>query len=446
MDLNNLDFHGLNMLHEGFMEFLDSKVKAVSAAQKEGNELIVLQLEEECRAIESNLYKISAILESKRKVEIPKFSEAEIYLHAGQFDKYIWIEVYPLSEAYHRFGQYINGTPIYTKVDRDRLEQQIKQQPISKEDGRVRIDAYVEQEDLKRELHDRGILASDIFEIRAFAHEPNQKTYNQKGVKEIPNKLVIPIQFNNMDWLTMPLLGYEMMLERGHLLETEMTRYCVMLFINNSNKLTEELKRKYILNETGERWQASARFALGHFLSEAGILEKGSPQLTFYLICLSKRLSERMLKFRTDMGISERQWEAFKLENTDKANMITGSIVHFEPRSLSYCITKKPIYFDLDRYIHVYSRHCNEFFLEGTSTKQQRATRFQYAEQDINHIISQLLKAHAQEIDERLDSNQTFRLSKENPFYYNGNHYVIRINEDGLIQQFHALEDGEEED
>jgi len=446
MDLTTYDLPKLKILLSGYESIIKQKNELLQRAVAESNKEEAGILKTEIGLIDSNIQKIQNAIKINSQTSTLKFSVAEFYYHAGQFDKFIWIELFMFSEAYNKYGKNIYGTAIYTKAERDQLEAEIKISPLSKTDGKIKFDAYIEDELLEKELREVGILASDIYEMNSFTFQANIKSYNKAGIKEIPNKLNVEMQWSLSDDITVPLMSYEMQIEKGHLLPNEWIHYCLLLLMTQSSKLTQELKNKYLFEGSGKKFHPDAIIYMGRTLQGMGLLESDSTMYRTYYHYLGIRYKERKEKFFKDMGINDSQWNKFSESHPDKATMIMGSIVAFEPDSLSFCLTSKPIYFNLDRFIHVYSRHCSEYFMQGRSSKQTSATMFQYTYKDIRHIIHSMITKYAGEIEKAMSDSKEFRVSSDSPFYYNGNHYVIRIAPDGLIRQFHALEEGKEEE
>ncbi|MBL0032859.1 MAG: hypothetical protein IPP27_12055 [Bacteroidetes bacterium] len=146
MDLTTYDLPKLKILLSGYESIIKQKNELLQRAVAESNKEEAGILKTEIGLIDSNIQKIQNAIKINSQTSTPKFSVAEFYYHAGQFDKFIWIELFMFSEAYNKYGKNIYGTAICTKAERDQLEAEIKISPLSKTDGKIKFDAYIEDE------------------------------------------------------------------------------------------------------------------------------------------------------------------------------------------------------------------------------------------------------------------------------------------------------------
>ena len=75
-------------------------------------------------------------------------------------------------------------------------------------------------------------------------------------------------------------------------------------------------------------------------------------------------------------------------------------IYSFEDEVLTLWGWKKHVYWDFERFIHIYMRHYKNFLIHESSKGQ--GTGFQYTRKDIRRIINIALDANKKAIENRL--------------------------------------------
>lgn len=114
--------------------------------------------------------------------------------------------------------------------------------------------------------------------------------------------------------------------------------------------------------------------------------------------------------------------------------LITKHLIDF--RSKRYTHGKFPIWIDLERFVHILLRHVAETNIgEGFKDK----SKFQYVIDNIHLLIETVLKSVDSEIQKHFQysSDKPFKRHGKMSVYYNGDYYVIHIDNTGRLMTFY---------
>ncbi|HIC47314.1 MAG TPA: hypothetical protein EYM37_14290 [Methylophaga aminisulfidivorans] len=127
---------------------------------------------------------------------------------------------------------------------------------------------------------------------------------------------------------------------------------------------------------------------------------------------------------------------SLKDSDSKKLEKIFEAVEGFSPSILMH--GKRQIYWDVDSYIHIALRHLKGYQIGDFKLK----TAFSYKANDLKSLIEKVLQRIESEIEDYLLSEATVDFSRHGKMavYYNGDHYHLRINKDGRIIQFHAVD------
>ena len=159
-----------------------------------------------------------------------QFSVEELYAMYGQYDrKYISIEFHKFSDSAAKFGRNIGGVLTYYKKEREELEDAISKENVPRTNGLVKIDCSKHEklsDEQKKELIENGFVSGDIYEVLA-SNLPVAKSYNQTGIKEIPNTITVNVDPTDFDPNRAYLWLYGQRIKNGDILiEEEIAKFC----------------------------------------------------------------------------------------------------------------------------------------------------------------------------------------------------------------------------
>lgn len=368
-----------------------------------------------------------------------QFSVEELYAMYGQYErKYISIEFHKFSESAAKFGRNIGGVLTYYKKEREALEDAISKENVPRTNGLVRIDCSKNEklsDEQKKELIENGFVSGDIYEVLA-SDFPVAKSYNQTGIKEIPNTITVNVDPTDFDPNRAYLWLYGQRIKNGDILiEDEISKFCgLSLYLKPGSENYDYVKENGF-DENGQRLPKVRFFELEAKLYATDITKK---ELLEFNEFIQARKGERIEAIKKEIKRStNKSLEQFQEEYPDIYAELQKSRVQFETESLEYHEVVTPIYWNYEGFLHIYLRHCDELAIEGHF---ENKTKFQYTQKDIKRILKIAIEDLKPKINEKLKEGKDFRIYGDRSLYFNGNHYSLHILADGRVAAFHPME------
>ena len=425
----------LYLLHdivEGMLKKAEIDIQAMDKSHKEEIE----QMLETIAYYNQELENFETDITEKRKIHF-QFSIEEIYYMYGQYDKFVGIEFHKFSEAAKKFGRNIGGTFVYSKSERRDLQNSLASTVNSRTNALVKIDAssvYKLTDDQAKELVEVGFNIGDIYEILV-TNTPLRNSFTQTSRKEIPNTIEVkfnPKKFNLEEtqiWLSLNKIkdGYT-------LLTHEYTQLYSNLMVLSPENVSQENKEKYLLGLDKLTFTEAAAINIFSTKYSKGIIT--SDESGQFNQLLKQRRIQRFEVVKKELGISKKQLDKFRETYPEKYKELYDVVLTFQAETLSSHKTTHPIYWDFERFIHIYLRHYENFFIE---TSTARGTHFQYSYKDIRRIACMIIEQLRNDIENQLLQGKSYAKHGEEGFYFNGNYYVIRIDSNGKLMQFHPF-------
>lgn len=432
-------------INDGMLYLLNDMVEnQVANAKKELSELPKENTERrefltaQIAAYESQLKNFKEDIE-KQLSEKFQFSVEELYAVYGQYDrKYISIEFHKFSESASKFDRNIAGVLTYYKKEREALEDAISKENVPRTNGLVKIDCSKHEklsDEQKKELIENGFVSGDIYEVLA-SDFPVAKSYNQTGVKEIPNTITVNVDPSDFDPNRAYLWLHGQRIKNGDfLIEEEIEKFCgLSLYLNPGSENYDYIKENGF-DENGQRLPKVRFFELEAKLYATDITKE---ELLEFNEFLQARKVERIEAIKKEIKRStNKRLEQFEEEYPDIYAELQKSRVKFETESLEYHEVVTPIYWDYEGFLHIYLRHCDELAIEGHF---ENKTKFQYTQKDIKRILKIAIEDLKPKINEKLKEGKDFRIYGDRSLYFNGNHYSLHILADGRVAAFHPIE------
>lgn len=389
-----------------------------------------LDAQDQLKQAKKSLQSASEELEKRNDKLI--YSVEDIYKMVGQNDSYCMIEFFSRSQAYEKYGESVHGLVWYKKKDRETLDAAIAQNSYPRTNGIIYLDTGAKEETIKHALKHDGFEAADIKVLYRVGGE-NPKKYNQPGIKDIPHTITIKID-SNFDVIAAQQYVLGNYLKMGYSLPThDLITYYRNLLLFYPHLLKEEEKNQYLMkpDNTGFTEQAD------YLIHDIKVHEKiaSTEEIKHWSDLLMSRSEERMNFIKKHLGISDKVINSMVLNDTKKYVTLLQSTWMFETETLVYLGPKACIYWDFERFIHIFLRH-NPDFLIPITTKGQ-GTQFQYSFKDIFRVAKIVLEQLRDPINANLSAGKPFVI---NGHYYNGNHYQVRVDPDGRLMQFHQLD------
>ncbi len=373
---------------------------------------------------------IKKVLDERRKTV--KWSVEEIYKRAGQTDSSVMFEFYSGSTAYENYGEQVHGRILYHRQERIRLESAISLPSVTNSDGQIFLDSGISELPLREKLKAEGFLASDISNFYILG--TSTKSYAQPGEKVIPNTHTIKIDPRtfSISGAQMQVLGYYIR-EGFNLPDHDLLLYYVNLYLFRPEKLNKSDADKYLFEPDGKTLKQQARDIVIAIKMQESI-SNGSENEA-YKTYLENRRKDRLQVITKQLGIAQKVIDELYSANFTSYLSLIGSTVMFETETLEYLDPIAVIYWNFERFIHIFLRHNPNFFV-AASTKGQ-GTSFQYSQKDITRLIKIVVQQEKEKIIDRLKQGKEYAGIG---IYYNGNHYQLRIAANGLLLQFHPMD------
>ncbi|MAP79445.1 MAG: hypothetical protein CL526_00005 [Aequorivita sp.] len=432
-------------INDGMLYLLNDMVEnQVANAKKELSELPEENTERrefltaQIAAYETQLKSFKEDIE-KQLSEKFQFSVEELYAMYGQYDrKYISIEFHKFSESAAKFGRNIGGVLTYYKKEREELEDAISKENVPRTNGLVKIDCSKHEklsDEQKKELIENGFVSGDIYEVLA-SNLPVAKSYNQTGIKEIPNTITVNVDPTDFDPNRAYLWLYGQRIKNGGILiEEEIAKFCgLSLYLKPGSENYDYVKENGF-DENGQKLPKVRFFELEAKLYATDITKEEILEFNEFL---QARKVERIEAIKKEIKRStNKRLEQFEEEYPDIYAELQKSRVQFETESLEHHEVVTPIYWDYEGFLHIYLRHCDELAIEGHF---ENKTKFQYTQKDIKRILKIAIEDLKPKINEKLKEGKDFRIYGDRSLYFNGNHYSLHILADGRVAAFHPME------
>lgn len=430
MDLSNYDLNGLYLLHMTISEMSNS---TESEMHKEDIHSPKFKELSESLLYYSMLLEVAITEIRKRQNEKLLFSVEDMFRMVGQFDKYVIIYFYRTSESFQNYGEEVHGHIIYGRNSRNSLTEIISQENHPRSDGKILFDTIRIDDEKIKKLKTEGFLASEIFKISTFDHDPNEVNYKKKGIKKIPNTIETTFESGNFDLARMENLQTSCKIRDGYkILDHEMLRYYVNQIIIGEI-VSEDMMTRYIKEQDG-MFKEQALVQMNSHALHYKLLD--ATQKSNFNIILNYREQRRIKLLKKDLGITDKVFEKFMSEHPSEYSNVRMTLRSFREETLTGNWSQYPIYWDEERFIHIYGRHYVDYFINFSTYK---GTSFQYTYKDIRRLICLLLDSLKDEIEISLFNGKRYDKYGDQGYYFNGDYYTLRIEETGRLMTFFPM-------
>lgn len=364
-----------------------------------------------------------------------KYSKESIYKYSGQFDKIVIVTFWRNTESFKKFGEYIIGKFYYTHKERIAIQNLIENDMNSNTDGYIKFkpsDTPKLSDQNIALLDTIGLLSSDIIEILQFSNLEDNK-FAQTEIRQLPEPIIINSAFKDEDEEDLMIWLNNQRIKSGFkLIPEEIKKHNAILFrkyekeIRDSDNLND-----FIDSKTGEIKTELKYYYLNSKYFNDQMSELESEELKKLIQQKAKEAVETLSK---ELKKSTDHWNNIGINYKRGVSILVQLITSFETERI--CNVKFPIWWDLEKFLHIYMRHVNETQIgERFETK----TVFQYKLNDIKDLIKAVLEKTEKEINEHFEKypdKDFFRIG-ERAVYYSGDFYSIQIEKSGRLIRFH---------
>lgn len=362
------------------------------------------------------------------------YSVEDIYKYSGQFDRTVSVAFYANSEAFNKYGPYLAGIFLYTPKERQELQKIVNQNDYQRNDGLVKIDiSYSDKLSTgqKDELKYHGINASEIIEILQF-NEPVENEYSKTDLRRLPDPIEIKVDLSNTDEEEMFLWLNNSRIKNGYkLIPSEINRHNGIILRKYEDRIPADDLENFKNQETGEiKDEIRFEYLKSKFIKDL-LNEDEKKELDARTSLIAK---QRVEILTSELQSSSERFKEVGINYKEALILLMQISTRFETKRLN--ASKFPIWWDFERFIHIYMRHVKE---TQVGERFEPKTIFQYKLKDIKDLVQTVIKKIEDEIQEHFQNtpDQEFRRIGEMSVYYNGDFYAMQIEPDGRLMRFH---------
>ena len=362
------------------------------------------------------------------------YSSEQIYLLSGQFDKIVSVTFGYETNARKLYGDFITGEFIYSKEERIKLEEKLKQKPLPSTAAFIRFRGVLKSlsKNKREQLYNIGIYSSEIASILQSDH-PEENKFTMEGIKELQPPIEIKIDSSGAD-ADNSLLGLNnSRLKNGYnLIPDEIDQHNGIVLKKFKKQISESDLKNHFIDQTTGKIKSNIYY---HFLKR----KFEESQLTSEEEKEFQEIFEARMKIRLQLIKSELKKATVKLKglnlnfNKALANLLRISS-SFEQQRLTN--SKFPIWWDYERFLHVFMRHVKE---TQVGERFEEKTVFQYKLKDVKRLVEIVLKKVDIEIQKHFSSTPSLDFKRHGKMaaYYNGDYYNIHIEHTGRLMTFY---------
>ncbi|UPT68441.1 MAG: hypothetical protein M0D57_07350 [Sphingobacteriales bacterium JAD_PAG50586_3] len=355
----------------------------------------------------------------------------EIYLLIGKDDKVASIWFKQDTHSYNEYGRFITAIINYTQKQREELDILVNEKPFSKT-GIIKV-KYLGLDMAKEKVANLvtdGIESSDISKIE-YSERLISNKFHSIQKREI-TKINVPFtslpKGQDANWQ----YGFYKMLVTDNvgLCPEERYSYLASKYYFEKENLTDAEKGEvYTQNGLNENVEWKLLKLKRH---RKDITDDENQRLLKLYVLHKKKVREKLDKCLKEAGSS---LNTLIKTNNELAKTMLFKGLFYQQRRFN-AIGLIPIYLDLDRYLHIYTRHVEEMKFNSQFKSKDN---FQWEEPDVLIVIGKVIEELDDEIQQYFKINLGKRYSRygDQSYYFEGDYYTFHIEPNGLISTFH---------
>lgn len=364
------------------------------------------------------------------------FSYEELYFMYGQYDRFVSLSFHKDSEADKTLNSdYFMGSFKFSHEEVKHLEKLRGTKDIPRTEKKVRFvpSKLYELDDKTTTYLDRdGILCSDICLVSA-RNFPKENRFTVKGEKEIPNTITVNVDMSdvNVDLLKLGLMKSR--IKNGYIIrDFEWEEYYGLMCFYHNDVVKNE--KKIFSNFEKQELIPPIRY---HFLMTKYLNDSTTEGEFKELIELGKKRNDEKIELLVaELKRSNEKLNEVAKIHGDKMGLIYGLTIKFETEIL--LPYKFSIWWDFERFIHIYIRHVKETQVGERFTGK---SVFKYKFKEIKRLIEIVLEIVHDEIEKH------FEVTPDKPFIrmgdravpYDGHFYRVEVEPTGRLREFHPF-------
>lgn len=361
-----------------------------------------------------------------------EYSQEHIYRIVGKDNNVAALTLKTDSESYKKYGGEPTVVFLYTQREREELDKQITTNACTHGMAKVKVLFYnLSTIGLKSELPEEiEINSKDIEDIYYTPFNLNNNTFHSTEKRTI-NKIQIETQAlpEGGDWDWFYIFEKMRVMENGIILSPEEhKRYLALKLFYEPSDLTEEEKNEIFVTE--KDLNENVGFYYFKILEDKG-LKVDDNVIENLKKLFFKRMNEKgelLNKYLIEAGSSLKK---LVKENPGMVTTLFMKLIEFRQERLNV-MGRYPIYMDEDSYLHIITRHVEDFKF---NTHYEKKDNFQWFEEDVIIVMRKVIEKIDEEYQEFRTLKPTSRYSryKDDSIYFEGDYYTLRIQPSGRI-------------
>ncbi|MCL2327277.1 MAG: hypothetical protein FWC39_02055 [Bacteroidetes bacterium] len=360
-----------------------------------------------------------------------EYTIEKIYRLVGKNDYVATVTFRQNCESFEKYGTTLTGVFAYNQCEREQLDTLIENEN-SFTHGMAKIEGLDLQltKEKKKQLLEEGINTQDIVRIEFCPQAQN--TFHDTE-KRVSNKQIIKtrsrLKGGDFAWI----FGFYKDLIKNDvgLCPKEYHFYLAMKFLFETESLSE--REKQGIFDNNELMNENVEFELLKIKEKCKTLNNDElEKLNDFKIkdwdCRKQKLERELQKIGSSIDKLVRK-------NLQQAIIMLDSVLLFNERRLNV-MGKFPIYIDVDSFLHIYTRHVEDF-----KVNQQFKDKdcFQWNEDDVSCVIKSVIQEVEGEYQKFRTTNPNTQFSKygKQSVYYQGDYYTLHIEPNGRISTIH---------
>lgn len=358
-----------------------------------------------------------------------------IYRTVGKNDNVSNITFKENSDSYMRFGREATVVFIYTQRDRETLDIQITSNTATHGMVKAKVLFFELSKEslLNNKVQEIKFNTEDIEDVYFLPFNLNHNTFHSTEKRTV-NKIEIETSSmpNGGDWDW--YYGFEKMRveEKGIILSPEeKNRYLAMKLIYEPNEISsqensEVFASEGVLNET---------VGYHYFMIKKVHVELKDEIKEKLELLVHKRLYEKREKLNEYLLQAGSSLKKLMKEDVHFAAKLFIALSNFKEQRLNI-LGRHPIYIDDDSYLHIFTRHVEEYKFND---HYQQKDNFQWFEEDVIMVMKKVIEKIDEEYQEfhQLNPNKRFCKYGKESIYFKGDYFTIHIEETGRVSTFY---------
>lgn len=362
------------------------------------------------------------------------FQQLDLYKRFGQYDNVCYVTLVPNSGSFKKYGTHLTGDFFYAKEERQELQQRLDEDDQNDAHSNVKFIERLKgvSKQHQDELLEKGFPTEDILDVFSLPRK-NVNDYVIEEIRSLPEPMVIKFDAQNFDVVKATLWLNKQRLKDGfQLTEFEIDQDIAYRVINNNGDIPKDLPTAAYDPKDTTKLKPLIRYKIlhHHFLHRELTPEEDAE----FKAMLGQRAKESVDVLLKELERSTERFKKVGIEYPEAIQSLQQLVAFFEPERLTH--TKIPVWWNLERFLHIYMRHVAEV---QVGERFEGKSRFQYKLKDIRKLIEIILERLSPEINRHFEQSPDKEFKKQGSMsiYYNGDYYALHIRADGLLLTFY---------